>query len=250
MLARLSIAGQDYEADLTTPIDCSIPLQSEKGPNCYFAPPFEATPVVTETFTGSIESGFPVNFYNLRINPHGNGTHTECSGHINPGPLFIGKLFNEYHLAARLITVEPSDLKGDKIITRDMLRDQQQPWPEAVLVRTDPNFDDKLSRNYSGTNPPYFQPEALAFLAASGVNHLLTDLPSVDREDDGGKLFAHHAFWGKGAELRSNCTITELIYVPDEVVDGLYLLNLQVLNIQLDVSPSRPVLFKLQVPRI
>jgi hypothetical protein len=39
-------------------------------------------------------------------------------------------------------------------------------------------------------------------------------------------------------------TITELIYVPNAVEDGRYLLNLQIAPFAADASPSRPLLFK------
>jgi hypothetical protein len=45
---------------------------------------------------------------------------------------------------------------------------------------------------------------------------------------------------------RPRATITELIYVPAEVNDGLYLLNLQVAPFVADAAPSRPVLYPLR----
>jgi hypothetical protein len=43
-----------------------------------------------------------------------------------------------------------------------------------------------------------------------------------------------------------DCTITELAFVPDDVKDGLYLLNLQVAPFDNDAAPSRPLLFRLE----
>jgi hypothetical protein len=66
----------------------------------------------------------------------------------------------------------------------------------------------------------------------SGIQHLLIDLPSVDKEKDEGKLLAHKAFWNVtdvndlNLDARLEATITEMIYVPDNVADGSYLLNL------------------------
>jgi hypothetical protein len=37
-----------------------------------------------------------------------------------------------------------------------------------------------------------------------------------------------------------------MIYVPDEISDGEYLLNLQIAPFVSDASPSRPVLFKIK----
>jgi hypothetical protein len=36
-----------------------------------------------------------------------------------------------------------------------------------------------------------------------------------------------------------------LIYVPNEILDGSYVLNLQVSNFANDAAPSRPMLFDL-----
>ena len=84
------------------------------------------------------------------------------------------------------------------------------------------------------------------------VDHLLVDLPSVDRMQDNGLLLAHRAFWGmpQGSAALSqathpHATITELIYVPDNVADGNYLLNLQVAPLDADAAPSRPLLYPL-----
>ena len=82
-------------------------------------------------------------------------------------------------------------------------------------------------------------------LVQSNVKHILVDLPSVDKEVDGGLLEAHHAFWRVPDHPRHGCTITELIHVPDSAPDGLYLLNLQVAPMENDAAISRPVLHPL-----
>ena len=73
---------------------------------------------------------------------------------------------------------------------------------------------------------------------------MLIDLPSVDKEQDGGALAFHHAFWNVPDKPQTNKTITELIYVPNEASDGLYLLELQLSNFTNDAAPSRPLLYK------
>jgi hypothetical protein len=68
---------------------------------------------------------------------------------------------------------------------------------------------------------------------------LLIDLPSVDKEKDEGKLLAHKAFWNVtdvndlNLDARLEATITEMIYVPDNVADGSYLLNLQIASLKM-----------------
>ena len=100
--------------------------------------------------------------------------------------------------------------------------------------------------NLSNSNWPFLDVAAAEFIRERGVKHLLIDQPSVDKEEDGGHMFAHKAFWNIPENPRKDATITELIYIPDEIKDGLYLLNLQVAPIENDASPSRPVLFKLE----
>ena len=117
---------------------------------------------------------------------------------------------------------------------------------DALVIRTLPNTENKISKNYSNTNPPFLLESAAEYVANLNIKHLLIDLPSVDREKDEGKLSAHKAFWGLPAQKRNGGTITELIYVPSKVLDGYYLLNLQFVPFQNDASPSRPLLFELQ----
>jgi hypothetical protein len=116
---------------------------------------------------------------------------------------------------------------------------------EALIIRTKPNDHSKTNRQYSGTNFPYLTLGAMQRIVDAGVQHLLIDLPSVDREEDGGALAAHHLFWNVPAEPNFQKTITELIYVPNEISDGNYILNLQVSNFANDAAPSRPMLFDL-----
>ena len=109
---------------------------------------------------------------------------------------------------------------------------------EAIVIRTLPNLDSKKHKNYSKTNPPYLLEEAATFIRESGIKHLLIDLPSVDRENDEGKLLAHKAFWNVkdvnnlNTDARLDCTITEMIFVEDNVEDGSYILNLQIASFQ------------------
>lgn len=76
-------------------------------------------------------------------------------------------------------------------------------------------------------------------------------MPSVDKEHDEGKLLAHKAFWNVkdtlnlNSDARLSATITEMIYVPDEIEDGNYILNLQIASFENDASPSKPILYKI-----
>ncbi len=245
MLIEFTQQKITYSADLSQPIDISLPIGQV---SCFYAPKFDMKPYRSGNFVGAVKAGAPVNFFNVFFNPHGNGTHTECIGHITEDQQSINQTLKQYHFMARLVSVElVAQANGDQVITLDTLREQlSDPLPEAVIIRTLPNNPDKQYKNYSGSNPPYLAGDAMAYLVAKGVKHLLIDLPSVDREDDGGQLTAHKLFWQAEAEARMDCSITELIYVPDRVGDGLYLLNLQIAPFELDASPAKPIIYLLQ----
>lgn len=152
---------------------------------------------------------------------------------------------------------------GDKIITNDSLIKRLAPFKDEIphyalrtphsktlIIRTLPNTDAKLSAEYGeGNIPPYFTADAMRLIVEHGFTHLLVDLPSIDRIFDDGKLINHRIFWNveegsfeTNPETRMNSTITELIYVPNEVPDGEYMLNLQIAPFDSDCAPSRPLL--------
>ena len=114
------------------------------------------------------------------------------------------------------------------------------------LFKILPNTSDKIALNYAETNPPYLSLEMISLLNKFNVKHLLLDLPSVDKEQDEGKLAFHHAFWEVPEVNRLDRTITELIYVEDQIKDGLYILELQIAPFENDASPSRPVLYQIE----
>ncbi len=236
---------KEHIFDLHQPIDISISLHEGKQLNCYFAPPFSTKAFEAGDFIGDIKKGGFLNYKNVFLNPHGNGTHTECYAHIADTELTINSTLTQFHLLAQLLTIEPQLTdNGDQIILKKHLEALLKNEMEAIIIRTIPNSEDKMLRDYNKTNPPYLDVEAARFLCNLGIKHLLIDLPSIDREQDGGKLAAHHAFWNYPESPRSDATITELIYVPDSVADGIYLLNLQIASFEMDAAPSKPVLFK------
>ncbi|NEN24564.1 cyclase family protein [Cryomorpha ignava] len=255
MIASIETFGESYSTDLSKPIDISIPLHPD-GPRAWYVDKMTIEPVMTDRFTGSVAKGGAVNFRNIAFNPHGHGTHTETVGHIDNEIISINRTLNKFFFLAELLTIAPKPFTGreeefkkhgDRIITQadvDLAIGDRK--CEALIIRSVPNTDEKLSKNYSNTNPVYFEPGALNFMRAKGIKHLLTDLPSVDREEDGRKLLAHRAFWHGNRPDDLECTITEFIYVPDSVADGTYLLNLQIVSFENDASPSKPVLYKIE----
>lgn len=233
-------------------IDCSIPLEgSPANPRAWYVDAPVIEPVRTAEWTGAVAEGGSVNFRNIFFNPHGHGTHTECLGHITPDVHSVNGVIKKQFVKALLVTVQPierlhTDGDTDSVVTAAELSDvlENQEF-DAILIRTLPNGEDKRSRNYSATNPAYFDAGIVPLLDAAGVKHLLVDTPSVDREKDGGELVFHHAFWGVPDNPRFERTITEMIYVNAGVEDGIYLLNLETAPFVNDATPSRPVIYPL-----
>ena len=79
----------------------------------------------------------------------------------------------------------------------------------------------------------------------------MIDLPSVDKEIDGGRLLSHKSFWNVtdvnnlNFDARKEATITELIFVPNTIKDGKYILNLMIASFENDATPSKPILYKI-----
>jgi kynurenine formamidase len=250
----LALIDNNVQIDLSKPIDISIPLtNTDENPIAWYIEKPVIEPVVFGDWIGKVSEGkSSTNFNNIFFNPHGHGTHTECLGHITNDFYSINQSLKQFFFFAQLITVEPEKTGDDFVITREQISTiLNGRKPQAIIIRTLPNQKDKKSRKYSNTNPPYLSEDAAIFIRESAIQHLLIDLPSVDKEHDEGKLLAHKAFWNVkdtvhlNSDARLNATITEMIYVEDEIEDGEYILNLQIASFENDASPSKPILYKI-----
>lgn len=262
-----SLAGTSYRL-LPPAIDISIPLYFDgEQPNTYGVPKAQARAFEGGGFIGDVRLGGSCNFESYTLIPHCNGTHTECIGHITAARISVHEVLQDSLIPATLISLtavsktpdsylpplDPEDAVLDRQGLEQALRKADPAFLEALVIRTLPNAQEKKSRNYQHQQPPFFTMEAMRLIRQRGVRHLLIDLPSVDRLFDEGLLSAHHIFWGLAqgagdtpADPRAMATLTEMIYVPDEVPDGKYLLNLQIAPFHADAAPSRPRLFRLE----
>lgn len=253
MIVTLEHKNKTLKVDLSKPIDISIPLtNTDENPIAWYIEKPEIEPVVFGEWIGSVEKGASTNFNTIFFNPHGHGTHTECLGHITKEFHSINKALKQFFFLAELVTVDPELLGEDRIISKSQIEKALNgKIPEAIIIRSLPNEILKKSKKYSNTNPPYLSEEAARYICEKGIQHLLIDLPSVDKEKDEGKLLAHKAFWNVkdtqnlNSDARMEATITEMIYVPDAIQDGSYLLNLQIVSFENDASPSKPILYKI-----
>ncbi|WP_338410223.1 cyclase family protein [uncultured Flavobacterium sp.] len=245
----------NFKINLSNPIDISIPLSNDdKNPIAWYQNIPVIEPVKMDDWIGKVSKGnSSTNFNNIFFNPHAHGTHTECLGHITHDFYSINQCLKQFFFYAEVISIDPEKKGVDFVITKSQIKKALQGiLTEALIIRTLPNFKSKKNHNYSHTNPPYLTEKAAIFIREMGIQHLLVDLPSVDKEKDDGKLVAHKAFWNVknthilNEDARMNSTITELIYIDQKVADGGYILNLQIASFENDASPSKPILFMIE----
>ncbi|MDX2304068.1 MAG: cyclase family protein [Microscillaceae bacterium] len=231
-------------------LDISLPLKNGKNNvNCYFADEVSFDTIRMGSFVGSVAEGGPCNYQKISLSPHGNGTHTECFGHISSeSSANLYACLKRYLFFAQLVSLPIRQVNAQSIILWEDLSERIDAdfIPEALIIRTLPNDLDKKTRQYSGTNPPFLDSKIGHYLAQKGILHLLVDLPSVDPEVDGGLLETHRYFWQYPDNIRSEATISELIYVEAAIPDDFYVLNIQVTSLYTDASPSKPILYSLK----
>ncbi|WP_452229639.1 MULTISPECIES: cyclase family protein [unclassified Lacinutrix] len=247
MIATIETNSKKYKIDFSKPLDISIPLiASVKNVNAWYLKEPTIEPVQDNGWIASVKEGASINFNNICFNPHAHGTHTECVGHIVEKVHSVNTSLKKFFFLAEVITVAPEKLGDDFVISKKQIQFALgNKKRKAVVIRTLPNTSEKLSAQYSHSNPPYLLEDAAVYLREKGVEHLLIDLPSVDKEKDEGKLLAHNAFWNTKGKVRLSATITEFIFVPNNVEDGTYFLNLQIAPFENDASPSKPILYAL-----
>ena len=125
----------------------------------------------------------------------------------------------------------------DFVITKEAIQNSLSDKVDALIIRTLPNDDNKMTRNYDEFSTPFLTNDAIDYISNNGIKHILVDLPSIDRGDDEGQLGNHHRFFKTGK------TITELIYIPNSVKDGLGFIQIHIPNWGLDAAPSRPIFY-------
>lgn len=292
----IELAAEKYQINSVKPLNLAIPLAftSQKStlsnhttiqPNHFSANFAVSEAMQVGSFIGDTEQGGSCNVNELTINPHCNGTHTETIAHIcdashelsktianiSPAPLmpcvlvsvtpiFVEKSDDGY--AKNYESYTPELVKGDQVITRaaltNLLAKYSNEQCESLVIRTLPNSKDKCSQAYNQNNQPaFFSREAIMYLNERGVEHLLVDIPSIDRLHDDGLLTCHHLFWqveeGKHQANQNslvNKTITEMVFINNQISDGFYFINLQIPAFNNDAAPSRPVLYQTSLVKI
>jgi kynurenine formamidase len=228
-----------------------------KQPRHFGAPAASSAPFRSVDFNGEVVRGASCNCRSITLVPHCNGTHTEGVGHLTLTGIPLHRYIPPGPIPALLLTIEvtgapygledtdPPPRDGDRLLTRAALL---RAWPaslpfapRALLLRTAGSNGD--------TNPaPFLTRQATMEIVARGIEHLVVDLPSVDRSEDEGRLTAHRIFFGlpvgsvqRDEAARPLCTITELAHFPVGLVDGPCALQLQLPAFTGDAVPSRPL---------
>ncbi len=264
MTITIEISGTTVVCDLSRPIDISIPMIFNGAqPNTYDVPSATARAYEKDGWIGDTRRGGSCNFETLTLTPHCNGTHTECLGHITHDRVAVNAILREALIPCTLLTIKPemgldtaeryvpSKQPTDRLITRNALEtalsNKDAKFTKGLVIRTLPNDASKKQRRYEKNEPPFLSLDAIDWVVTLGVDHLIVDCPSVDRARDDGHLSVHHAFWnvphGTHQATGSTKTITEMVYVPDTIPDGVYLSMIQIPDFVSDAAPSRVWLF-------
>ena len=257
--ALLRLGARDVVVDLSRPVSLARELDFQGAqPHHFDAPAATSQPYRAPGFSGSVAAGASCNCDVISVIPHCNGTHTEAAGHLSKEPLDAARVVPSGLLPALLITVvpvaatsvsetsDPRPQPGDFLITRAAI---ESAWPAQIPF----TVQALVIRSTGAPVVPYLSRDAAQAIVQHGIQHLVIDLPSLDREHDEGRLTAHRIFFGLPAGVsslqqvrRPGATVTELALVPEELADGAYLLELQIPAWRGDAVPSRPLLYALR----
>eukprot|EP01083_Nonionella_stella_P087340 242949_1 len=205
-----------------------------------------------------------VNVDQLTICCHNNRTHTESTKHIysdglnvsecNPSNSFFGCILisvtpipvhrlndNEYKYDCG----ENIDRYNDWIITKSMivekirsLKSVPSLFKQAIFIRV----EDRVNNQMIDLNKhwPFLSNDAMQYLHDNISNVFGINLSSVDRMVSP-KVPNHRIWFG---DPKSTRLITECLSIPNNISDGLYMLNLQLAPIaNTDAVPTRPILY-------
>ena len=202
MRARIEVGHREVHIDLSNPVSLAIALDfSAPQPRHFGATAARSEPFSVPGFSGAVTTGASCNCQSVSLIPHCNGTHTECVGHLTREQVDAHRVIPSGFIPALVVSIEPVESgkatdestqpapkAGDHLITRRALEKKWPPSlpfePRALVVRTLPNQPDKQHRDYSEGTPPYLSREAAAWLVEQNIEHLVVDLPSIDRAHD------------------------------------------------------------------
>lgn len=250
MKARFDWNGDTLEVDFSKGRSLAIDFVPG-GPHPIFFTDSQVRtrPLAVGEFVGDMKKGGSCNADVIEFSPHSHGTHTECVGHIHSDHQSVTETIDQRPTLMRIITIGFEMLEDGHRIPASALSEIEQFDGKALAFRTLPNDETKKHRNYD-LEPrfPVLSHEAMNRLSRTEILHLLVDTPSVDHSDNTG-LENHSSWWGLETGLQTGVpdaslrSITEMIYIPDDIEDGDYWLDLQLPPLVSDAVPSRPIVY-------
>jgi kynurenine formamidase len=261
LIARIDCNGLPIRVDFSAGRSIAIPLDPHGPQPAFFSGrPANARTLQVSGYVGDVQRGGSCNAETVEITPHCHGTHTECLGHLTEERQAVQETIYSEPVLARLASVRPGPGPGRKDSPRfsraaleDALSGFRSPPVEALVIRALPNDPARRFRDYmEAPDYPVLGPQAMTWLASLPLRHLLVDSPSLDTPHDP-MLANHRAWWGlDGREAPEGIdparrSLTEMIWVPDELADGLYWLQLELSPLVGDATPSRPMLYPVEI---
>jgi arylformamidase len=264
--------AQRLPIDLAAPVSLARPVRFDGGgPRHFGAPAAHSRPYAAPGFSGEVRRGASCNCATIELTPHCNGTHTESVAHLVDEPLDVCDLVPLGLMPALVVSAAPVDASatdedsdpapqaGDRLLTRGAVL---AGWPatlpfapRALVLRSaagEADHDGPGEDADGDAVAPYLSRQLVGELVARGIEHLVVDLPSIDRGHDGGRLCGHRLFFGLppgstrlAQATRRACTVTEYARIPAALADGPCALQLTLPRLAGDAVPSRPLAFRL-----
>ena len=230
LVLKIEIDNKTFSVPLADGIEISRPIYRAGNVKAYFVDPVQFRTYTKNNFLASTALGASVNCEYFTLNPHGQSTHIECFGHISKSAFHLHMSMPKSFYLVQLVDVVCNS--KNKLILQEV-----ETNIDGLICRY---YKDEAPLNlFSGADIPSFSP---AIFEKHNWEIFVTDMPSIDPENDDGKLLAHKAFWWNESQ-REKQYIVELAKIPSNLNEGLYLLEVQCLNIQSDASPARLIVY-------
>ena len=195
---------------------------SGNAPIFYGSEQPKANALRSNDFIGDIKEGGSCNVPVVTLDIHCTGTHTESIAHVIDSEEKISDVCPYGMIPAWLTSVElceandtnesyHCDIASNLLITKKELQKNILESYSALIIRTLPNYDSKKTRDYDVKPAPFFTNDAID----------------------------HIRFFKQGK------TISELLFIPNDLKDGFGFLQIQIPNWGLDAAPSRPIFYSI-----
>eukprot|EP00743_Colponemidia_sp_Colp-15_P005449 GILK01005858.1.p1 GENE.GILK01005858.1~~GILK01005858.1.p1 ORF type:complete len:764 (-),score=127.62 GILK01005858.1:137-2239(-) len=246
--------------------------------DAFFMPKASSKPVQIGAFVGDRQVGSSCNVDIVTLCPHGDGTHTECAGHVLKEKLSLSDLritggnsaallltafgvrigeSGERYLAKHseedlVVTAKALDASYNTLLQQHGAILSSSTIP-TLVIRT----SESAVRVFSGTNPTYLTLDAAQWIVDHKFSHVCVDLPSVDKEDDQGMLQVHRILMGLPTRAEEDeivtkeyiaslptRAVTEMCRIPSDIEDGVFLASIQIAPFEMDAAPTRILLYR------